>query len=223
MSTQKQSEATPLDLKFEAVVLPVSDVDRAKRFYEGLGWRMDGDFPISEDYRVVNFTPPGSAGSILFGKGVTTAAPGSVQGLVLAVSDIQAARADLKGRGVDVSEVFHGGPRTGAKGREPGPDPQGRSYFTLASFRDPDGNVWLLQEIKERLPGRGGLITSAATLTELLRETETRHGEYERTAPKHHWSGWYAGYILARENGKTPDEAAKLAALQVERARKEAA
>ena len=148
----------------------------------------------------------------MFGKGVTTAAPGSVQGLFLVVDDIEAARAELIGHGVDVSEVFHfeGGLHvTGTKGRVPGPDPQGRSYSSWASFSDPDGNGWLLQEIKTRLPGTRVQQLDVATLTELLREAEQHHGEYEATAPKHHWSGWYAAYIVARERGKTPEEAAK--------------
>ena len=143
---------TPVDLKLEVVVLPVSDVDRSKRFYEGLGWRVDADFPGADGFRVVQMTPPGSPCSIHFGKKVTTAAPGSIKNLYLVVSDIEAARRDLAGRGADVSEAFHfagfGGPPV------PGPEPSGRSYGTYASFSDPDGNGWVLQEIKERLPGR---------------------------------------------------------------------
>jgi catechol 2,3-dioxygenase-like lactoylglutathione lyase family enzyme len=208
-----------VDTKLEVVVIPVSDVDRAKRFYGGLGWRLDGDFSDGKDWRAVHMTPPGSQCSVLFGKGVTTAAPGSVQGLLLIVSDIGAARAELIGYGVDVSEVFHfeGNLQvTGTKGRAPGPDPAGRSYSSWASFSDPDGNGWLLQEIKTRLPGRGGLSLDVAAFTELLRETELRHGEYEATAPpKHHWSGWYAAYIVARGRGRTPGEAAKDAALHM--------
>jgi catechol 2,3-dioxygenase-like lactoylglutathione lyase family enzyme len=141
-----------VEMKLEVVVIPVSDVDRAKRFYEGLGWRLDADFPGAGDFRVVQLTPPGSPCSIHFGKGVTAAAPGSAQNIYLVVSDIEAARAELKGRGADVSEAYH---FTGFGGRRvPGPDPEGRSYSTFASFRDPDGNGWLLQEIKTRLPGR---------------------------------------------------------------------
>jgi len=203
--------AAKVDLKLEVAVIPVSDVDRAKRFYEGLGWPLDADFARGEDWRGVQFTPPGSQCSIQFGKGITTAAPGSVKGLFLIVSDIKAARADLIGRGADVSEVFHleGGLNfSGTKGRVPGPDPQGRSYFSYASFSDPDGNGWLLQEIKARLPGRGFGV-DVATLTDLLREAEMHHGEFEPTAPKHHWSGFYAAYVVARERGKTPEEAAK--------------
>ena len=210
----KISTAATVDLKLEVVVLPVSDVDRAKRFYDGLGWRLDADFS-GPDWRVVQMTPPGSPCSIQFGKGTTTAAPGSVQGTFLVVDDIEAARAALIGRGVDVSEVFHY-----AAGRGPrvsGPDPQGRSYFSFASFNDPDGNSWVLQEIKTRLPGRG-LSNDVATVTELLAEAEQRHGKYEPTAPKHHWSEWYAAYIVAREQGRAPDDAAKDGALHVESA-----
>ena len=170
----------------------------------------------------MQLTPPGSPCSIIFGKGVTTAVPGSVQGTFLIVDDIEAARAELIGYGVDVSEVFHFDGRlhvVGTEGRAPGPDPEGRSYSSWASFSDPDGNGWLLQEVKTRLPGRG-LELDVATLTELLRETEKHHGEYEATAPKHHWSGWYAAYIVAREHGKTPEEAAKDAALHMEGARR---
>jgi catechol 2,3-dioxygenase-like lactoylglutathione lyase family enzyme len=142
-------EVGTIDMKLEVVTLPVSDVDRAKRFYQGLGWRLDADIVRGEDFRVVQLTPPRSQCSIAFGKGVTTAEPGSAERLELVVYDIDAAREDLIGRGAEVSEVFHleGGP-------VPGPDPQGRSYQTYASFSDPDGNGWLLQEIKERLPGR---------------------------------------------------------------------
>jgi catechol 2,3-dioxygenase-like lactoylglutathione lyase family enzyme len=212
------------EMKLEVDIIPVSDVDRAKRFYGGLGWRVDADFtPPGDDFRVVQLTPPGSECSIIFGKGVTSAAPGSTQGLMLIVSDIEAARAELVAHGVEVSDVFHDAgdvfPRAGGKGRAPGPDPQGRSYRTWASFRDPDGNSWLLQEIKTRLPGRGGAVTDVAALTELLRETEEHHGEYERTAPKHHWSGWYAAYMVARERGRTSEQAAAEAARHIETTR----
>lgn len=220
MSTQPI--ARTVETKLEVVIIPVSDVDRAKAFYGGLGWRLDADFTNGADWRAVQLTPPGSPCSIIFGKGLTTAAPGSVQGTFLVVDDIQAARAELVGHGVDVSEVFHfeGVLRvTGTSGRAPGPHPEGQSYGSWASFSDPDGNGWMLQEVKKRLPGRGGFSLDAASLTELLRETEQRHGAYEATAPKHHWSGWYAGYMVARERGRTPDEAAKDAALHMEQAR----
>ncbi len=220
------ASAAKVDMKFELVVIPVSDVDRAKEFYGRLGWRLDADFASGDDYRVIQFTPPGSGGSVIFGKNVTAAAPGSAQGLYLIVSDVEAARAELLGRGVEVSEVFHGGsaysgtdePYLFGRNRVNGPDPQHSSYRSFASFRDPDGNGWLFQEITTRLPGRG-LSLDVATLTELLRETEQRHGQYEPTAPKHHWSGWYAAYIAARENGKTSDEAFNDAVLHIEGAR----
>jgi catechol 2,3-dioxygenase-like lactoylglutathione lyase family enzyme len=213
--TSPQISNEHVDMKLEVVVIPVSDVDRARRFYEGLGWRLDADF-TGDDWRAVQLTPPGSPCSIHFGKGVTTAAPGSVQGLFLIVDDIEAARAELIAKGVDVSEAFH---YAGVLGpRLPGPDPERRSYSSYASFSDPDGNRWLLQEVNTRLPGRGfGL--DVATVTELLREAETGHGQYEATAPKHHWSGWYAAYVVAREQGKTPEEAAKDAARHMESAR----
>jgi catechol 2,3-dioxygenase-like lactoylglutathione lyase family enzyme len=212
-----------VDLKLEVIVIPVSDVDRAKRFYESLGWRLDADF-ASGDWRLVQLTPHGSACSVMFGKGFTTAAPGSVQGTFLVVDDIETARLELTGHGVDVSEVFHFADGllsvAGTNGRVPGRDPQGRSYFSFASFNDPDGNSWLLQEVKTRLPGRGFSSLDVATLTPLLREAEERHGEYESTAPKHHWSDWYAAYIVARERGRTPDEAAKEGAAHMESIRR---
>ena len=219
----KDASTATADMKLELVVIPVSDVDRAKEFYARLGWRLDADFP-GEDYRVVQFTPPGSGGSIIFGKNVTAAPPGSAQGLYLIVSDIEAAHAELLSRGVEVSEVFHDGGslHTGkdeaylfGRLRVKGPDPEHRSYRSFASFKDPDGNSWLFQEITTRLPGRG-LSLDVATLTDLLREAENRHSQYEPTAPKHHWSGWYAAYIVARENGKAPDEAVKEATLHIE-------
>jgi catechol 2,3-dioxygenase-like lactoylglutathione lyase family enzyme len=198
--------ARMVDMRLEVVVIPVSDVDRAKRFYGGLGWRLDADFLIGDEFRVVQFTPPGSPFSIHFGMGFASAPAGSARGLDLVVSDIEAARAELVDRGVDVSEVFHrvapGRPRLR------GLDPVRRSYISFASFSDPDGNGWLLQEIRTRRPGQG-LTMDAATLTELLRETEKHHGEYEPTAPKHHWSGWYAAHIVARQRGRTLKEAAK--------------
>jgi catechol 2,3-dioxygenase-like lactoylglutathione lyase family enzyme len=206
------------DLKLEVVIIPVSDVDRAKRFYSTLGWRLDADFADDRGWRVVQTTPPGSPCSIIFGQGITTAEPGSVQGSFLVVDDVEAVRAELIGRGIDVSEVFHfenGLHVTGTWGRVAGPDPKESSYRSWASFSDPDGNSWLLQEIKTRLPGRG-FGSDVATLTGLLREAEEHHGQYEPTAPKHHWSAWYAAYIVARERGKIPEEAAKEGALHIE-------
>jgi catechol 2,3-dioxygenase-like lactoylglutathione lyase family enzyme len=216
--------AAKVDLKLEVVVIPVSDVDRSKRFYEGLRWRLDADFAFENGFRVVQFTPPGSGCSVQFGTKITSAAPGSAQGLYLIVSEIEAARDELVARGAAVSEVFHAGApgaqfqRDGTSGRLRGLAPDGASYRTFASFSDPDGNGWLLQEIKTRLPGRGLSNSDVATLTELLREAEERHGKYEATAPKHHWSGWYAAYIVARERGKAPEEAAKDGATHIESA-----
>lgn len=209
-----------VETRLEILVLPVADVDRAKRFYQHLGWRLDADFVKGEHWRVVQLTPPGSACSILFGKGITTAEPGSVQGTFLVVDDVAAARAELLEAGVDVSEVFHfqdGLHVDGTNGRLPGPDPEGKSYSSWASFHDPDGNSWMIQEIKTRLPGRGTGLEVAA-LTTFLQEAELRHGDYEKVGPKHHWSQWYAGYIVARLRGKMPDEAVKDGALNAERA-----
>jgi catechol 2,3-dioxygenase-like lactoylglutathione lyase family enzyme len=217
------SSAT-VDLKMEVVVIPVADVDRAKRFYEGLGWRLDADFAYRDEWRLVQLTPPGSPCSIMIGKGFTPAAPGSVQGTFLVVDDLEAARAQLMARGVEVSNVFHFESdllNAGRKGHTPGRDPKGRSYFSFVSFADPDGNGWLVQEVTTRFPGRG-FSSDVATVTQLLRETEERHGAYEPTAPKHHWAEWYSAYLVARERGRTPDDAAAEAALNVERSRDKA-
>jgi catechol 2,3-dioxygenase-like lactoylglutathione lyase family enzyme len=200
-------------MKLEVVVLGVSDVDRAKAFYENLGWRLDADFATGADFRVVQLTPHNSEASIIFGKGITSARPGSAGSLYLVVDDIAAARGDLIARGVDVSEVFH---YDGRHSRVSGRDPQGRSYASFASFEDPDGNGWLLQEVQTRLPGREWKLTRArtldvATLAELLRETEERHGHYEKTHAEHHWWDWYAPYLSARQNGGSPEEAAAAA------------
>ena len=224
-ATQSPTAAT-VDLKLEVVVIPVSDVDRAKRFYQSLGWRLDADFAFDNGFRVVQFTPPGSGCSIQFGTKITSAAPGSAQGLYLVVSDIETARDELVARGVEISEVFHAGTpgaqfqRDGTSGRVSGPAPDHASYFSFATFSDPDGNSWLLQEIKTRLPGRGLSNFDVETLTGLLREAEEHHGAYEATAPKHHWSGWYAAYIVARQEGRTPEDAAKDGALHMEAARR---
>jgi catechol 2,3-dioxygenase-like lactoylglutathione lyase family enzyme len=212
-------------MKFEAVVIPVSDVDRAKGFYSKLGWRLDADFHFDNGFRIVQLTPPGSGCSVQFGANITTAAPGSAQGLYLAVSDIDAARDDLVARGIDVSDVFHAGTPgaqfqpEGTRGRVKGPAPDHATYSSFATFNDPDGNGWLFQEVTTRLPGRGLSNLDVATLTELLQEAEMHHGEYEPTAPKHHWSGWYAAYIVARQEGKTPEEAAKDGKAHIEGAR----
>ena len=205
-----------VDLKMEVVVIPVADVERAKRFYEALGWRLDADFAYRDEWRLVQLTPPGSPCSIMIGKGFTPAAPGSVQGTFLVVDDLEAARVALIGRGVEVSETFHFESdllNAGGRGHTPGRDPQSRSYFSFASFSDPDGNGWLLQEVTTRFPGRG-LGADVATLTELLREAEQRHGEYGSDSAPHHWSEWYAAYLVARQRGKTPDDAVNEATLR---------
>jgi catechol 2,3-dioxygenase-like lactoylglutathione lyase family enzyme len=200
-----------VDLKLEVVAIPVSDIDRAKGFYGSLGWRLDADFMIGKNFRAVQLTPPGSPCSIHLDP---TAVPGSARGMFLVVSDIEAARQALIASGAEVSDVFH---FDGDHRPVPGPDPVRPSYGSYASFADPDGNRWILQEVKTRLPGRG-LSLDVETLTELFQETEQRHGTYEPTAPKHHWSGWYAAYVVARERGKPADEAARDATVHVERA-----
>ena len=210
-----------IDTKFEVVVIPVADVDRSKAFYTKLGWRLDADFPYDNGFRVVQFTPPGSGCSVQFGTKMIASAPGSAQGLYLIVSDIDAARKDLVERGIEVSDVFHPGTpgaqfQIDGSGRISGPAPAHATYGSFATFRDPDGNGWLLQEVTTRLPGRGLGNLDVATMTELLQEAEKHHGEYESTAPKHHWSDWYAAYIVARQDGKTPEEATKEGGIHVE-------
>jgi len=198
-----------MNMKLEVVIVPVSDVDRAKAFYEKLGFRLDIDI-VSENFRGIQFTPPRSEASIIFGKGVTSARSGSAE-LVLAVDNVDATREDLIARGVNVSEVFHyaGGPFNNAieNPRVSGRDPQGRSYFSFASFEDPDGNRWLLQEITTRLPGR---IDSAATtfnsvsdLSSALRRAEAAHGEHEKRTGQRdvNWPDWYAKYMVAEQAG----------------------
>jgi catechol 2,3-dioxygenase-like lactoylglutathione lyase family enzyme len=209
-----------MDMKLEVLVIPVSDVDRAKAFYEKLGFRLDIDYAANENFRVIQFTPPNSEASIIFGKGITSAKSGLADSLVLAVEDVEAARADLASRGANVSEVFHyaGGPFNNAveNPRVAGRDPEGRSYYSFASFEDPDGNGWLLQEITTRLPGREWKsprvrAADVSTLAELLRDTEKHHGEYEKTHAKHNWSDWYAAYLNARQNGNSSEEASAAA------------
>lgn len=216
MSATNNATEEPVDLKLEVVVVGVSDVDRAKAFYENLGWRLDADFAKGQEFRVIQFTPHNSDASIIFGKGVPSPKPGSVKSLTLAVTDINAARKDLVDRGVKVSEVFQfaGGPfnDTGENPRMGGRDPEGRSYFSFASFEDPDGNGWLLQEIQTRLPGREWKSKSdVANLAKLLRETEEHHGSYEKTHAKHDWWDWYAPYLNARQKGDSPEEAVAVA------------
>ncbi|MFL6840796.1 MAG: VOC family protein [Bradyrhizobium sp.] len=210
--------APTVDMKLEVVVIPVSDVDRAKKFYASLGWRPDADYASRDDYRVIQFTPPGSNGSVIFGKNVTAAAPGSAQGLYLIVSDIEAARNELLGRGIKSSEVFHDAGGVYAGTDEPylfgrlrisGADPEHRSYRSFASFNDPDGNGWLLQEVTARLPGRvdgdDTTFTSSTELAAALRRAAAAHGEHEkRTGGQHdaNWPDWYAEYIVREQAGK---------------------
>src|ERR1700691_5000370 len=196
------ASAARVDMKFEVIVIPVADVDRSKAFYTKVGWRLDADFPFDNGFRVVQFTPPGSACSVQFGTKMTPAAPGSAQGLYLVVSDIGAARQDLVARGTEVSEEFHPGTpgaqfQIDGSGRISGPAPEHATYNSFATFRDPDGNGWLFQEITTRLPGRGLSSLDVATLTELLQEAEKHHSEYEPTAPKHQRADWYAAQIAA--------------------------
>jgi catechol 2,3-dioxygenase-like lactoylglutathione lyase family enzyme len=211
------ANAAKVDMKFEIVVIPVSDVDRAKEFYTKLGWRQDAEFSNDKDFRILQFTPPGSGCSVIFGKGITAAAPGSAQGLYLVVSDIEAVRKVLLGRGVNVSEVFHGAadvysgedePFLFGSNRTSGPDPGHGSYRSFASFHDPDGNGWILQEVTTRLPGR---IDSASTnfasaydLASAMRRAEAAHGEHEKLTGQRdaNWSDWYAAYIVAEQSGK---------------------
>jgi catechol 2,3-dioxygenase-like lactoylglutathione lyase family enzyme len=209
-------KARTVDMKLEIVVIPVSDVDRAKRFYSDLGWRLDADFASGDDFRVLQFTPPGSGSSVIFGKNVTAAAPGSAQGLYLIVSDIKAARDELLSRGVEVSEVFHGGdahigsdePYLFGRLRVNGPDPGQGSYRSFASFSDPDGNGWLFQEVTTRLPGRVEADTTFVSATDLagaLRRAAAAHGEHEkRTGGQHdeNWPDWYAEYIVREQAGE---------------------
>jgi catechol 2,3-dioxygenase-like lactoylglutathione lyase family enzyme len=193
-----------MEMKLEAVVLPVSDVDRAKAFYTRLGWRLDDDIHFSKHVRAVQVTPPGSHCSVIFGDGFTTAAPGSVKGLYLIVHDIEAARADLLERGIGASEPFH---RAASGELVPGPDPEGRSYATFVSFKDPDGNEWQVQEIKKRLPGRVHGETDFESPKELagaLRRAESAHGRHEaRTGQRDQdWPNWYADYMAREQSGE---------------------
>lgn len=210
-----------VDMKLEVIVIPVADISRSKEFYTRLGWRLDADFPYDNGFRVIQFTPPGSGCSVQFGSKMTSAAPGSAQGLYLVVPDVEAARKELVARGIGVSDVFHPG-TPGAQflsdgsGRTSGTALGHATYGSFATFRDPDGNGWLFQEVTTRLPGRGLGNLDVATLSELLREAEKHHGEYEPIAPKHQWSDWYAAYIVARQEGKTPEEAASDGRVHIE-------
>jgi catechol 2,3-dioxygenase-like lactoylglutathione lyase family enzyme len=207
-----EESAARVDLKLEAVVIPVSDVDRAKDFYTRLGWRLDADFPFDNGFRIVQFTPPGSGCSIQFGTNVTAAAPGSAQGLYLIVSDIEAAREELVARGVKASDVFHAETpgaqfQSDGSGRAGGPAPDHATYRSYATFSDPDGNGWLLQEVTTRFPGR---IDTAATafgstgdLASALRRAEAAHGQHEKRTGQRdaNWPDWYAAYIVAEQAG----------------------
>jgi catechol 2,3-dioxygenase-like lactoylglutathione lyase family enzyme len=213
----RAANAAAVDTKLEIVVIPISDVDRAKEFYATLGWRLDADYDNGNDFRVIQFTPPGSGCSVIFGRNVTAAAPGSAQGLYLIVSDIAAARNELLRRGVEISEVFHDAGGVYAGPDEPylfgrlrvnGPDPEHRSYRSFASFHDPDGNGWLFQEITTRLPGRvDAAATSFASVTDLasaLRRAAAAHGEHEkRTGGQRdeNWPDWYAEYMAREQTG----------------------
>ena len=205
-----------VDMKLEVIVIPVSDVDRAKEFYRKLGWRLDTDFESGKDFRVLQFTPPGSGCSIILGKNITAAAPGSAQGLYLIVSDIQAARNELLSRGVEISEVFHDAngvyvgpdePYLFGRQRVSGRAPEHRSYRSFASFHDPDGNGWLFQEITARLPGRIDPATttfaSASDLASALRRAAAAHGEHEKRigGADANWPDWYAEYMVAEQGG----------------------
>ena len=221
--TDPTPEAKPVDMKLEVVLLSVSDVDRAKAFYEKLGWRLDIDIAAG-GFRGVQITPHNSEASIIFGNGITSDhSTGSASGLVLAVDDVDVAREDLLARGIDVSEVFHyaAGPfnNTVENPRVNGRDPEGRSCFTFASFEDPDGNSWFLQEITARLPGREwqrSSGTDVATLAELLHETGEHHDRFEKTHVQHNWWDWYAPYLSARQNGSNAEEAAAAADRRME-------
>ena len=207
-----------VDMKLAVVIIPVSDVDRAKEFYARLGWRLDADFTAGDDWRGVQFTPPGSGCSVIFGKNVTTAPPGSAQGLYLAVSDLETTRNELLRRGVEVSEVFHGSnvhtgpdePYLFGRLRVSGPDPAHASYHSFASFHDPDGNGWLLQELTTRLPGRiDSTSTNFASVSDLasaLRRAEAAHGQHEKRTGQRdaNWPDWYAEYMAAEQSGKEP-------------------
>jgi catechol 2,3-dioxygenase-like lactoylglutathione lyase family enzyme len=204
---------TSVDLKLEVVLIPVADVDRAKAFYAGLGWRLDADFPFDNGFRVVQFTPPGSPCSIQFGTKLTTATPGSSQDNYLVVSDIEAARTELAARGAKVGAVFH--PTVpgaqfqplGTSGRESGPAPDHGTYRSFATFQDPDGNGWLLQEITTRLPGRidpaRTSYGSAPDLCAALKRAAVAHGEHEKRtgAPDANWPEWYASFMVAEQAG----------------------
>jgi catechol 2,3-dioxygenase-like lactoylglutathione lyase family enzyme len=212
-----EASVAKVDMKFEIVVIPVSDIDRAREFYANLGWRLDADYDNGKDFRVIQFTPPGSGCSVIFGRNVTAAASGSARGLYLIVTDIEAARKNLLRRGIQVSEAFHGAgdvytgpdePYLFGRIRVTGPDPERRSYRSFCSFSDPDGNGWLLQELTTRLPGRidstAVTFASANDLASAFRRAEAAHGEHEKRTGQRdaNWADWYAAYMVAEQSGK---------------------
>jgi catechol 2,3-dioxygenase-like lactoylglutathione lyase family enzyme len=212
-TTNRDARVDQVDMKLEVQVIPVSDVDRAKAFYERLGWRLDEDVSPMEGLRIVQFTPPGSGTSVAFGEGITTAAPGAAEG-TLVVSEIEAARDELVARGIEVSDLWHGPPFP-IEARQPGPDPERTSYGSFFSFEDPDGNLFLVQEVTTREPGRMSATelgyASAADLEAALRRAETAHREHEKRAGRSHlfhrsdqdesWLGWYTAYMVAEQAG----------------------
>ena len=209
----RDAAAGKAGMHLEVDIIPVSDVDRSKQFYQRLGWRLDGDVAPLDGLRIVQFTPPGSGTSVTFGQGLTTAAPGSAEG-GLTVSDIVAAHDELAGRGIDVSEIWHGPPFP-AEARQPGPDPERTSYGSFCSVTDPDGNTWLVQEVTTRLPGRidaaGTEFASTADLADALRRAEAAHAEHEKRTGRSHlfhrpgqdwdWPACYAAYMAAEQAG----------------------
>ena len=212
-NASRDAAAGKVDMHVEVVIIPVSDVDRSKEFYQRLGWRLDGDVAPLDGLRIVQFTPPGSAASVNFGTGITTAAPGSAEGGLI-VSDIEAARYELTSRGIDASQIWHGPPFP-PEARQPGPDPQRTSYGSFFSFTDPDSNTWLVQEVTTRLPGRvdaaGTAFSSTADLASALRRAEAAHAEHEKRTGRSHlfhrsgqdenWPAWYAAYLVAEQAG----------------------
>jgi catechol 2,3-dioxygenase-like lactoylglutathione lyase family enzyme len=213
-SQTSEAKQAKVALKIEAVVIPVSDADRAKAFYSDLGWRLDADFAFDNGFRVVQFTPPGSGCSVQFGTKITTATPGSAQGLYLVVSDIEAARGELAAGGVEVSEVFHPGTPgaqfqpDGDDGRVVGQADDRATYSSFATFSDPDGNGWLLQEVTTRLPGRIDTgetsYVSGSDLATALRRAAAAHGEHEQRTGEadENWPDWYAAYLVAEQSGE---------------------
>jgi catechol 2,3-dioxygenase-like lactoylglutathione lyase family enzyme len=210
--TSRDAAVGNVDMKLEVQIIPVSDVDRSKEFYQRLGWRLDDDAAPLDGLRIVQFTPPGSGASVTFGTGLTTAAPGSAEGGLI-VSDIEAAHHELAGRGIDISEIWHGPPFP-PEARQPGPDPERTSYGSFCSFNDPDGNTWLVQEVTTRLPGRitaDTAFASTADLVSALQRAEAAHVEHQKRTGRSHllhrsshdenWTAWFAAYMVAEQAG----------------------